>query len=98
MAERCVCSRLPTGGAPHGRISQSPRKPLIRKLDSIFTLSDDERQAILDLPLQVTNIKADQDIVREGDRPTRSCLVLEGFTCIYKLTGEGKRQIMGFNI
>src|SRR5215207_8227501 len=47
---------------------------------------------------QAVSLRADQDIVREGDRPTRSCLVLEGFTCIYKLTGEGKRQIMGFQI
>src|SRR5829696_5561355 len=75
-----------------------PVSPLIRKLDSIFTLSDDERQAILDLPLQVTNIKADQDIVREGDRPSRSCALLEGFACTFKVTAEGKRQITAFHI
>jgi hypothetical protein len=46
--------------------------PLIRKLDSIFTLTDDERQALLDLPMQVVAIKGDQDLVREGDRPSRS--------------------------
>ena len=72
--------------------------PLIRKLESIYGLSDDEKIALVSLPMQVTNLRADQDIVREGDRPTRSCLVLAGFTCMYKLTGEGKRQIMGFNI
>jgi CRP-like cAMP-binding protein len=72
--------------------------PIIRKLESIFTLSRDERQAVLDLPLQVTNLKADQDIVREGDRPTRSCALLEGFTAMFKVTAEGKRQITAFHI
>ena len=72
--------------------------PLIRKLESIFKLSDDEKRAIENLPMQVTQLRADQDIVREGDRPSRSCLVLEGFTCVFRLTGEGKRQIMAFHI
>ena len=43
--------------------------PLIRKLDSIFTLTDDERQALETLPMQVVVIKENQDIVREGDVP-----------------------------
>jgi CRP-like cAMP-binding protein len=68
----------------------SQDNPLIRKLESIFTLTDDERQALLDLPMQVAVIKDDQDIVREGDRPSRSFTILSGFTCTYKVTGEGK--------
>ncbi|MBM1170616.1 Crp/Fnr family transcriptional regulator [Microvirga arabica] len=48
--------------------------------------------------MQVQVIKADQDIVREGDRPSRSCLLLSGFTCVYKITAGGKRQIVSFNI
>ena len=78
--------------------SLNPVTSLIRKLESIFTLSDDERQAVLDLPLQVMHLKADQDIVREGDRPTRSCALLEGFACTFKVTAEGKRQITAFYI
>jgi CRP-like cAMP-binding protein len=72
--------------------------PLIRKIESIFTLTDDERQALDNLPMQVVSIKADQDIVREGDHPTRSCLILSGFACTYKVTAEGKRQIVSFNL
>jgi hypothetical protein len=33
--------------------------PLIRKLESVFALTDDERQALLDLPMQLAAIKAD---------------------------------------
>ena len=72
--------------------------PLILKLDSICTLTDDERQALQNLPMQVAVIKEAQDIVRAGDRPSRSCLLLSGFACVYKMTGAGKRQIVGFSI
>jgi CRP-like cAMP-binding protein len=72
--------------------------PLIRKLESVFTLAEDERHALETLPMQVMVIKADQDIVREGDRPSRSCLILSGFACVYKMTAHGKRQIVSFTI
>ena len=72
--------------------------PLIRKLESTFTLTDEERDALTNLPMQVMDLKADQDVVREGDRPTRSFTVLEGFACTFKIVGEGKRQIMAFHI
>jgi CRP-like cAMP-binding protein len=71
---------------------------MIRKLESIFTLSDDEKQALLSLPMQVMAIKADQDLVRQGDRPSRSCLILSGFAATYKMTVGGKRQIVSFNL
>src|SRR5829696_8787432 len=77
---------------------QSDHNPLIRKLESVFTLTDDERQALLDLPMQLAVIKDNQDIVREGDRPSRSCLILSGFACVYKMTAHGKRQIVSFTI
>jgi CRP-like cAMP-binding protein len=48
--------------------------------------------------MQMVAIKADQDIVREGDRPSRSCLLLSGFACTYKMTKDGKRQIVSFNL
>src|SRR4051812_43803115 len=76
----------------------SNNNPVIRKLESIFALTDEERDAMARLPMQVANIKADQDIVRERDRPSRCFAILEGFTCSYKLTGDGKRQIMAFHI
>jgi hypothetical protein len=71
---------------------------LIRKLESIFILTDDERGALEALPMQIVAIKENQDIARVGDRPSRSCLILSGLTCTYKLTGDGKRQIQAFNI
>jgi CRP-like cAMP-binding protein len=67
--------------------------PMIRKIESVFTLADDERHALQTLPMQMVAIKADQDIVREGDAPSRSCLILSGFACAYKMTAQGKLRI-----
>ena len=72
--------------------------PLITKLESIFTLTHEERQVLADLPMQVQDLRADQDIVREGDRPSRCCLLLEGFACRYSTTHNGTRQILSFHI
>ena len=77
---------------------ESHENSLIRKLESIFTLTDDERRALESLPIQVAVLKENQDIVREGDSPSRCCLLLSGFACTYKVTGEGRRQIVAFNI
>ncbi len=76
----------------------STAHPLVRKLSSIFDLTEDEKAAVMRLPLQIVHLEADQDIVREGDHPSRSCAVLEGFTHTYKTTAEGKRQILAFHL
>ena len=84
--------------APHHSQVVSQDNPLIRKLESIFSLTEDEKQALADLPMQVMTLRGDQDIVREGDRPSRCCLFLQGIGCTYKVTADGRRQIVAFNI
>jgi CRP-like cAMP-binding protein len=76
----------------------SPHTLMIRKLESIFRLSDEEKQALQDLPVQLQIYKADQDIVRIGDSPSQCCLLVEGYVSLYKLTDRGKRQIMAFYV
>jgi CRP-like cAMP-binding protein len=71
---------------------------LIRKLESIVDLTEDERRALRSLPMTVRSLEADQDIVRDRDRPSECALILEGFVGRYKLLPDGKRQIMGFYI
>jgi CRP-like cAMP-binding protein len=39
-----------------------------------------------------------EDIVREGDRPTESILLLEGFAARYDILRKGKRQITALHI
>ena len=72
--------------------------PLIRKLESIVDLSPEERDALGQLPMMVREFKADQDIVREQDRPSQCFTILQGFTFRYKVMEGGKRQIFAFHI
>jgi CRP-like cAMP-binding protein len=75
-----------------------PADRLIRKFESIASLDDECRQAIMRLPVVVKEHPADHDIVRIGDQPSECCLVLEGWTCRYKMLPGGDRQIMSFHI
>jgi len=71
---------------------------MIRKLESQFILNDEEKQALQALPVLTQDVKANHDIVKMGEQPAQCCLLLEGFSCVYKLTFEGKRQIMSLHI
>lgn len=71
---------------------------LIRKLETIITISDAERHAIERLPVMRRQLGAHQDIVRDGDQPTQCCLLIEGWAFRYKLLDEGKRQILSVHI
>ena len=71
---------------------------LLRKLESIATLSEEERGAIQSLPARTRTVGAGQDIFCEGDTPSQSCIILEGWACRYKFLDEGRRQIFSFHI
>jgi CRP-like cAMP-binding protein len=71
---------------------------LLRKIDPIDVLSDGDKHALANLPMQIVQLRAGQDIVRQGDRPTRSCLLIDGFASASKVTGEGNRQIASLYI
>ena len=73
--------------------------PLVRKMESIADLTSDEQAGLRALPMMVREIPADSDIVRDGDRPSQCCLLLEGMLSRYKYAGEdGRRQILAFHI
>jgi CRP-like cAMP-binding protein len=78
--------------------ARSSANPIVRKLSLSRPLTDDETAAIENLPMHVMEIRAGQDIVREGDRPSRACALLDGFAFTYKSTPKGKRQIMSFHV
>lgn len=75
-----------------------PTTAFTRRLESIAALSDEEKQAIKALPVHQMAIRADQDIVRQGDRPTRACFIVEGVSCTYKMAADSRRQIVGFHL
>jgi CRP-like cAMP-binding protein len=71
---------------------------LLRKLESVSRLSDDEKRSIMGLPFILREFAADRDIVTIGDRPGECCILVEGWACRYKMTPSGGRQIMSLHI
>ena len=75
-----------------------PISPLLRKLANSLVLTDAEQSAVRGVPVRITEIAADQDVAREGERLRRSCIVLKGVACSYKIGALAKRQILNLHI
>lgn len=70
----------------------------VRKLQGIANLSSGDNDAITALPFQIVDLPQDRAIVSEGERPTKCCVVFDGFTCWSRVTAEGQRQILNFHV
>jgi CRP-like cAMP-binding protein len=71
---------------------------LIRKLEERDRLSEEEKQVLAAALGPSKSVSADSDMVREGDRPSESTLLVEGFAARYKVLQSGKRQITAIHI
>jgi CRP-like cAMP-binding protein len=71
---------------------------LVRKLDRLATLDDADKRAVAELPFRITSVPAGAHLVREGNRITECCLLLEGYSFRYKVTATGSRQIVSFHL
>jgi CRP-like cAMP-binding protein len=71
---------------------------LIKKLEITTTLDGEDLRAIEHLPIITKELPAHTAIVREGERPQHSALVIDGFACSSKTTDTGKRQILSIHI
>jgi CRP-like cAMP-binding protein len=72
--------------------------PLLRKLQSIGDPTEAEHRALAELRPNIKVLDAQEDIVREGQRPSIVCLILEGFACRYATVPSGRRQILSLHI
>ncbi len=75
--------------------NQASRQPFLRRIETValFTLSDAGGPPSSRCRLQVAQFEPNQDIVREGDRPTRSFTLLSGIACTYQV--DAGRQAAG---
>lgn len=71
---------------------------LVTALELIGALTADDRAALTAVPLRFLETPAGEDLVREGERPTESCLLLSGILCRYKTVFDGRRQILSFHL
>jgi CRP-like cAMP-binding protein len=77
---------------------QDPFRLLVQKLERHVPLASGELAALASLPHNLREYPAGTDILREGDRPSQSCFVVEGFLYRFKFVQQGNRQIMSFHI
>ena len=78
--------------------SGTAHERLIRRLQAHCSLSPVEIEALQHCPLTTRMIQDNSDIVREGDRPTECCLLVEGFLFRYKMLDDGSRQILSLHV
>ena len=71
---------------------------LLRKLESRATLDPSARAALLALPYRLHRVEAHAYILREGERPRQSCLILSGMAYRHKQMIDGSRQILGLHL
>jgi CRP-like cAMP-binding protein len=71
-----------------------PLDIFVRELGGYAKLSEDDRRAILDLPIRARRLDAQSYLVREGDIPTHCSVLVSGFAFRQKVTGKGSRQIL----
>jgi len=70
----------------------------VARFEPSLMLTNAERSALENVAVKRVELGPDQDIVREGDRPSRSVLVIDGLVCTSKVTGSGKRQMTAFHV
>lgn len=71
---------------------------MLRKFETRASLDQGDRDAFLALPFRKQTVEANIYLVREGDRPDRSCVVLQGFVVRHKVTETGRRQIISMHV
>ncbi|KRR14676.1 Crp/Fnr family transcriptional regulator [Bradyrhizobium jicamae] len=71
---------------------------LLRRLNTVSGLEDADIAALHELPIAIRHWEAGRAIVSDGERPTDSCLVIEGFCVRSKLIASGQRQILSIHI
>ena len=78
--------------------SGAPLEPMLRKLEYRQKLDPADRAAVLALPHKIKQLEQHDYIVREGDRPEYSCVLLAGFAVRHKIVVGGKRQIIAIQM
>jgi CRP-like cAMP-binding protein len=73
-------------------------EPMIHKLQQWRPLNANDRDALRALPYRLIKLRPQEYIVREGDKPQSSCLMVSGFSFRHKVAGNGGRQIFSIHM
>jgi CRP-like cAMP-binding protein len=73
-------------------------QPFLDRLTSRSTLSEREREQILELPVRVKQVRPNQDFVALGERVDHACFVVDGLVARFDQVARGDRQITALHI
>jgi CRP-like cAMP-binding protein len=79
-------------------LRQSVLAPMVAKLHQWKPLDSGDEDALLALPYRVIRLRPQEYIVRDGDKPQSSCLMLSGFSFRHKIAGNGGRQVFSIHM
>jgi CRP-like cAMP-binding protein len=71
---------------------------LIRKLKEHSRLAGDDLATINSLGYTIRELVSNEDLIRQGDNPDVSALVMSGMVARYHLLRDGRRQYLSFHI
>jgi CRP-like cAMP-binding protein len=80
------------------RPSTEALEPFLRKLEYRQKLNASDRAAVLALTHKVKSVEPRDYIVREGDKPGFSCVLLAGMAIRHKIIAAGARQIISIQM
>ena len=72
--------------------------PLFKRIEHRDMLAAAERLALLRGVSAIEHTSAGSDLVREGDRPQQSTLLVSGFAARYRLVASGERQFAAIHV
>jgi CRP-like cAMP-binding protein len=73
-------------------------EPFVSRLASHSSLSDEDQQAILELPTHAVQVSAHRDFVRLGETVDYACFILDGMAGRFGQNEAGERQFTAFHI
>lgn len=76
----------------------SPNEVLARKLKEHSRLNADDVAQLSQLSFQRRHLDANEDLIRQGDRPDVVALVVSGMVGRYHLLKDGRRQYLSFHV
>ncbi|WP_395645148.1 Crp/Fnr family transcriptional regulator [Terricaulis sp.] len=71
---------------------------LVRQLESIAFLSNDDKMQLSTLQFQTKSIAQRHDVMIHGAKSSSCCIIVKGVMCRYKMVRGGKRQILSFHL
>ncbi len=70
----------------------------LAKIEARSTLSAEEREVVLALPVTPRQMQANRDVVRLGEQVEHACLVADGYVARFAQLEDGSRQIVSLHI